>query len=85
MLHFMFHAVAWQIFFSKALQRECDAALKKTGAKAITSKQLSHLAIEADGKTPVPAIRLRLWPEKLAIDLGRVDFHDRWVTCSADE
>ena len=65
--------------FSQSLQRECDAAQKKTGAKAVTSKQFAHLAMEADGKTPVAAIRLRLWPEKIAIDLGRVDFHERWV------
>ena len=82
MLHLLFHAVAWQ-YFPKALQRECDAAQKKTGAKAVTSKQFAHLAMEADGKTPVAAIRLRLWPEKLAIDLGRVDFHERWVKCSS--
>ena len=79
----MFHTVAWQ-YFRKAVQRECDVALKKTGAMATTSKPSVHLSMEANGKTLGATIRLRLWPEQIVIDLSRVDFHERWITFSAD-
>ena len=68
--------VLWH-YFPKAVQRECDAALKKTGAMAATSKTLAHLSTEADRKTPGVAMRLRLWPAKLVVDIVRVDFHSR--------
>jgi hypothetical protein len=35
--------------------------------------------MEADDATPGAGMTLRLWPGDLRFDMGRVDFHGRWV------
>ncbi len=81
MLHLVFHTIAWQ-YFPESVQQACEIALLKAGAKATKTKPLAHLSMEADKKTPGAAMRLRLWPQEEVIDLGRVDFHGRWITFS---
>ena len=80
-LHLVFHTIAWQ-YFPESVQQACEIALLKAGAKATKTKPLAHLSMEADKKTPGAVMRLRLWPQEEVIDLGRVDFHGRWITFS---
>ena len=50
MLNLVFHTIGWQ-YFTKAVRRECEAAIKKTDAMATTAKPLAHFSMEAVGKT----------------------------------
>jgi hypothetical protein len=35
--------------------------------------------MENDGTSPGAVMTLRLWPGDVTLDLGRIDFHGRWV------
>jgi hypothetical protein len=41
--------------------------------------------MESDGKAPGAAMVLRLWPQDVTVDLGRVDFHGRWIKWKATQ
>lgn len=77
-LHLIFHTVAWQ-YFPAAAQARGQALIAAAGARATPQAPLAWLAYEADGDRPGAGLRLRLWPGDLRIDLGRADFHGRWV------
>jgi hypothetical protein len=77
-LHLVCHTVAWQ-YFPAAVQARCSAALARAGAAASATAPLAHFGMEADGATPGAALRLTLWPGGETLDLGRADFHGRWV------
>ena len=77
-LHLIFHTVAWQYFPADAQARGC-ALIEAAGAEASSNAPLAWLSYEADGNAPGAALILRLWPGDLRIDIGRADFHGRWV------
>lgn len=77
-LHLVCHTVAWQ-YFPPAVQARCAAALARAGAAASATAPLAHFGMEADGAAPGAALRLTLWPGGETLDLGRADFHGRWV------
>lgn len=79
-LHLIQHTVAWQ-YFDKASQKRGKALIEAAGARARPNRPLAWLSMEADGDTGAEgaALTLRLWPGDLRLDLGRVDFHGRWV------
>ena len=52
MLHVVFHTIAWQ-YFPESVQKACEIALLKAGAKATKTKPLALLSIEADKKRRV--------------------------------
>jgi hypothetical protein len=41
--------------------------------------------MEDDGKTPGAGLTLRLWPGDVTLDLGRADFHGRWLDWRSPE
>lgn len=80
-LHLIQHTVAWQ-YFPAATQARGRALIEAAGAQSTPNRPLAWLSMETDGDTTGKvgaALILRLWPGDLRIDLGRADFHGRWV------
>lgn len=77
-LHLIYSTVAWQYFPAKK-QAEGTALIEAAGATATDDTPLAWFSMESDGGDPGAAMTLRLWPGDLHVDLGRVDFHGRWV------
>ena len=80
-LHLIQHTVAWQYFPTDA-QARGRALIEAAGAQATPNRPLAWLSMETDGDTTAKigaALTLRLWPGDLTLDLGRADFHGRWV------
>ena len=77
-LQLIYHTVAWQ-YFPKAVQDRGTALIEAAGAKATNSAPLAWFGMESDGATNGAALTLRLWPGDLRFDLGRADFHGRWI------
>ncbi|MBN8291752.1 DUF2332 family protein [Rhodobacter sp. NTK016B] len=77
-LHLVWSTVAWQYFPDAAKQRG-TRLMEAAGARATPDAPLAWLAYEHDGASPGAGLTLRLWPGDRTIDLGRADFHGRWV------
>jgi hypothetical protein len=77
-LHLIVHTVAWQ-YFPPAVQQGCTALLEAAGARATAEAPLARLGMETDRAQPGAALWLDLWPGAVRVDLGRVDFHGRWL------
>jgi hypothetical protein len=73
----IYHTIAWQ-YFPAATVARCQAAIAKAAASAKPEAPLAWLAIENDGGNGA-SIRLRIWPGSFNRQLGRMDFHGRWV------
>lgn len=77
--HLIYHTIAWQYFPAPA-QKRGRALIEAAGATATAQTPLAWLSMEADASNrPGAALHLRLWPGDLRLDLGRVDFHGRWI------
>lgn len=74
----VFHTIAWQ-YFPKSTQAAARAAIETAGAGAKSSAPVAWLAMEADGRADGAAVSLRIWPGGKTLDLGRADFHGRWL------
>ena len=77
-LHLIYSTVAWQYFPSDAQARGA-AMIAEAGAEATKDCPLAWFGMENDGSAPGAALTLRLWPGDLTLDLGRADFHGRWI------
>lgn len=77
-LHLIWSTIAWQ-YFPDAVQARGTALIESAGASATPDAPLAWLSYEADGQSPGAGLTLRLWPGDQTIDLGRADFHGRWV------
>jgi hypothetical protein len=77
-LHLVYSTIAWQ-YFPAERQAKGRAMIEAAGAQATDVAPLAWFGMEADDKTPGAALTLRLWPGDRTLDLGRVDFHGRWV------
>ena len=80
--HLIYSTVAWQ-YFSKEEQKDIAELIATRGAAS--KSPLAWLRIEADGNSPGAGMRLDLWPEQKRIELGRIDFHGRWITWAAPQ
>lgn len=81
-VHLIQHTVAWQ-YFPPAAQARGTALIEAAGARASASRPLAWLSMETDGDTRGAlgaALTLRLWPGDVRLELGRADFHGRWIT-----
>lgn len=89
--HLIFHTVAWQ-YFPQDIRAKCQAQIEAAGARATADAPLAWFGMEVDDESPGAGLSLRLWPgigpqntsagEK--IDMGRADFHGRWVDWRAN-
>ncbi len=78
-LHLIQHTVAWQ-YFSKDAQARGKALIEAAGKRASANRPLAWLSMENDGEgTKGAALTLRLWPGDITLNLGRADFHGRWI------
>ncbi|THV21569.1 DUF2332 family protein [Peteryoungia ipomoeae] len=78
MTHVIYHTIAWQ-YLPASLKAEGEALIADAGAKATNEAPLARLQLEADGKPDGAAILLTLWPSGETREVGRADFHGRWV------
>ncbi|MDG1862559.1 MAG: DUF2332 family protein [Yoonia sp.] len=76
--HLVYHTVAWQYFPADA-QARGTALIEAAGASATAAHPLAWFGMEADGNSPGAALTLRIWPGDITLDIGRADFHGRWV------
>ncbi|MFK7743796.1 MAG: DUF2332 domain-containing protein [Roseobacter sp.] len=80
-VHLIQHTVAWQ-YFPPEVQARGQRLIEAAGAAATADTPLAWLSLETDGDTKAAlggALTLRLWPGDITLDLGRADFHGRWV------
>lgn len=80
-LHLIQHTVAWQ-YFPAAVQARGRALIEAAGNQATQNRPLAWLSMETDGDTTGKvgaALTLQLWPGDFTLDLGRADFHGRWI------
>ena len=80
-LHLVQHTVAWQ-YFPEAAQAEGRALFEAAGAEATNTAPLGWMQMETDGDRTGKvgaALTLRLWPGDVHLNLGRADFHGRWI------
>ncbi|WP_250957798.1 DUF2332 family protein [Rhizobium sp. CG5] len=80
-IHVIYHSIAWQ-YFPDALKAEGNALIASAGEKATPDAPLARLQMEADGKPDGAALTLQIWPTGERHDIGRADFHGRWVKWS---
>ena len=77
-VHLVCHTIAWQ-YFSEADQARGLALLQRAGQRYRADEPLAHLSMEQDSEGPGAAVVLHMWPSDERIELGRADFHGRWV------
>ncbi|WP_299555929.1 DUF2332 family protein [uncultured Tateyamaria sp.] len=80
-MHMIQHTVAWQ-YFPKEKQDHGTELIKAAGARATPETPLAWMQMETDGDTTGAigaALTLRLWPGDVTLNLGRADFHGRWI------
>ena len=76
--HIIYTTIAWQ-YFPPEKQQIGLAMIEAAGANATQESPLAFVQMENDGGPDGAALTLRLWPDDLTLNLGRVDFHGRWV------
>ncbi len=77
-LHLIYSTVAWQ-YFPAEKQALGTKLIETAGDTATGDTPLAWFGMENDGGTHGAALTLRLWPGDLRFDLGRADFHGRWI------
>lgn len=80
-MHIIQNTVAWQ-YFPKSAQDRGTALIEAAGATATPETPLAWMQMETDGDATGAvgaALTLRLWPGNVTLQLGRADFHGRWI------
>jgi hypothetical protein len=77
-VHVIYHSVAWQ-YLPDALKAKGEDLIAEAGERATTRAPIARLQMEADGKIGA-ALNLQIWPTGEKREIGRADFHGRWVT-----
>lgn len=77
-LHLIYSTVAWQ-YFPDDKKAEGTTMIATAGAQATQTSPLAWFGMENDGNEHGAALTLRLWPDDITLDLGRADFHGRWI------
>ena len=76
--HMVCSTIAFQYFLPDT-QARITAAMEATGAAATEDTPLAWVWMEADDHPEGAGIGARLWPGDERVDLGRVDYHGRWL------
>ena len=77
-VHMIYHSIAWQ-YFPEAVKARVTAAIEAAGAQATDDAPIAWLSMEADGTQGSARIGLRMWPGDIDLELGRADYHGRWI------
>ncbi|TCR60530.1 DUF2332 family protein [Bosea sp. BK604] len=72
----LMHTIMWQ-YLPEATKQRITAAMRQAGAAATADRPLYWLRMEADGDSA--AVTLGQWPGGAERELGRADYHARWV------
>lgn len=76
-LRFVFHTVAAQ-YFPKSTKDAVQNAMDAAARTATANTPLAHFQMEADGGSGA-RLSLAMWPDGEQLELGRADFHGRWI------
>lgn len=76
--HVVYHTIAWQ-YLPKPSQERGDALIAEAGSRATPDAPLARLCLEADGQPDGASLTLQVWPSGRKREIGRSDFHGRWV------
>ncbi|MBO3762019.1 DUF2332 family protein [Ciceribacter sp. L1K22] len=76
--HVVYHTIAWQ-YLPAELKQKGEALIAAAGARATERAPLARLQVEADGEPDGASISLQLWPTGEKHEIGRADFHGRWI------
>ncbi len=74
----IYSTCAWQYLPSEDRQTG-EALIRAAGQEATQAAPLAWLRLEADETSPGAPISLCYWPDDVQVELGRGDFHGRWV------
>ena len=77
-LHLIYSTIAWQ-YFPDEKQALGAERIALAGNAATHESPLAWFGMENDGGENGAALTLRLWPGNLTLQLGRADFHGRWI------
>jgi hypothetical protein len=77
-VHLVYHTIVWQ-YLPADKQARGKALLERAGARLRPDEPLALLSMEDDGERPGARVALTLWPGGEVVELGRADFHGRWV------
>lgn len=80
-VHLIYSTVAWQ-YFPTEKQAQGRAMIAAAGACATDDSPLAWFGMENDNAGNGAALTLRLWPGDIMLNLGRADFHGRWINWS---
>ena len=76
--HVIYHSIMWQ-YLSDEDQAKGEMMIAEAGATATANAPLAWLRAEPDATRGSAAITLNIWPCGKARDLGRREFHGRWI------
>jgi len=74
----LMHSIVWQ-YLPTSTQRRVTVAMVATGQAASRETPLAWLRLEPDGDARTAAVLLTLWPGGAVRELGRGDWHGRFV------
>jgi hypothetical protein len=77
-IHVVYHTIAWQ-YLPHQLREKGEALLAEAGSRATADAPLARLALEADEHDNGASLTLQIWPSGERKEIGRGDFHGRWV------
>lgn len=81
---FIYSTVAWQ-YFPDDVKTACTSSIETAAALATPETPLAWFGMEDDTQSPGAGLTLRLWPGNRRFDLGRIDFHGRWLDWTPKE
>lgn len=79
----LMHSIVWQYLTPETRHRITEAMVVQ-GIKATPEQPLAWLRMEADGERETAAVILTTWPGSRTRELGRADFHGRFVEWSGE-
>ena len=78
-LHFVFHTIALQ-YFQQESKDKIAQALAQAVERATPARPLGYISMEISDDFEGAKLTLQLWPGGQVQDVGRADFHGRWVS-----
>lgn len=77
-VHVIYHTIAWQ-YFPPEVQKACETYIRNAGHAATDDAPIAWVSMEADDNPDGACITATLWPGGHTRQIGRADFHGRWV------
>ncbi|PHQ68853.1 MAG: hypothetical protein COB93_09585 [Sneathiella sp.] len=76
--HVIYSTIAWQ-YLPEAARAKGEDIIRTAGAKATEAAPLAWVSKETDDASPGAGLSITLWPGGERREVGRADFHGRWV------